>query len=301
MNSPTATKSKVITAKMFAAVLAMLTALMLTVVLSGCSSTSEGEQEAANGNQTQNSQSSQPQIAYEDIAWTVDTTIIDGERQVGMTYTNNSDYKIIDLQMQFAAKPDLTPEQLTAFDSLDQMESPSDTFLENGLDCDISVTVEAGATSPSRQLSLSIWYIDSMEQYELSEPDIMSITFVDKDNKVYLEHIDCKNGSITTEPDIIDGNQWPEGQLSDRLPKPEGMIILQTSSSDAVCGFTAKDVTTEEANAYIEACKSAGYTSDSMSSESNYRATTDDGKYELSMLYTASNSELSVSVFTSNK
>ena len=62
--------------------------------------------------------SAQDAIKIEDIDWSVDSGFDNGERTVKFTYTNNSKYKIIDLDLKFAQKSTTTKKDMKVFNYL---------------------------------------------------------------------------------------------------------------------------------------------------------------------------------------
>ena len=92
----------------------LATLLSLTMVLgfTGCTGENNG------GTVFDTAFSAKDAIKIEDIDWNVTESVMDGERFVSFNYTNNSKFTILDIEMEFVQKSNVTKEQLSVFDEL---------------------------------------------------------------------------------------------------------------------------------------------------------------------------------------
>lgn len=267
-------------ARAAAAALALLAAALC---LGGGTPPDGGPEPEANPSESREAEKAR--IDYEDVEWSVGDTVIEGERRIGMSYSNRSPYKILSLRLEFSAMDGLTDEQLEAFASMKYPENAAEKFLDDGLYCDIGRPVEAGADSSPEELLEAGYYITDIAQYELAEPDLMTIRFVTEEGKMFEETIDCRNGSVSMSSTVVDTSQWADSEMASLVPRPENAYITRLADYIGQFSFDARDVTAEEFAAYVEACKAAGFTTDPVSTDQTYYADSSDGAYDLSLFY----------------
>ena len=89
--------------KIMAFTLALMLAVTMGITLTGCGGSS-GLGEEASGEGEAKAQASAPSIDLSQIDWTVEPGIVDGYRTVTFGYTNNTDYEIVDFDLEFRVK-----------------------------------------------------------------------------------------------------------------------------------------------------------------------------------------------------
>ena len=67
------------------------------------------------GSNETNSGATKGKINIEDIAWNIDEGIVDGDRYVLLSYTNNTEYTITDFKITFKEKAGITEEEKSDF------------------------------------------------------------------------------------------------------------------------------------------------------------------------------------------
>ena len=88
------------------------------VALAGCGAGSgSGSESGEEANQAA-SDSAAPAFDLSQIDWTVESGIIDGYRVVVFGYTNNTDYEVVDFDLRFKVKDDVTDDQLEQYSEL---------------------------------------------------------------------------------------------------------------------------------------------------------------------------------------
>ena len=82
----------------------------MVVCFTGC-----GSSEKTDKPDKSNSNTIKEKINIEDIAWNVDEGIVDGERYVLLTYTNNTQYTLTNFEITFKEKAGVAEEEKTKF------------------------------------------------------------------------------------------------------------------------------------------------------------------------------------------
>ena len=255
-----------------------LTALLsLTMVLgfTGCTG------ENSDGMIFDNAFSAKDAIKIEDIDWNVTESVMDGERFVSFNYTNNSKYTILDVEMEFVQKSDVTKEQLSVFDELKEEREWTDEEVSN-----INILgynrkcAEPGETVSDSPLCINGTYtlVENIWQYEIMEPDMATIAFIGKDGKGYAVYYDFKTQTYgETSQGGQDLQQWSDSEISKLLPKAEAPAIKVSSDDEDRFYFYAYGVSRETFEKYVEAVKANGFTEVGFENSTSYRATNTDG------------------------
>lgn len=283
---------------------------MLTGILiggAGCGSTGNGiinesNTQVQNTNEPtiqENSFSAKDAIKIEDIDWTVSDSILDGERFVGFSYTNNSKYTILDIEMEFVQKENTTAEQLAVFDTLKTDREWTDEEVQEiyilGYNRKCVDPVETAAESPC-VINGTYTLVENMEQYELMEPEMVSIAFIGDDGKGYALYYDYKTqayGESSAGPKDL--HEWSTSDISSLLPKADYRAVEVTSDEKDSFRFRAYGVSQEEYEEYVEEVKNKGFAEVGFDSDTTYRATNEDG-FEASISYNAMDEEMSGNV-----
>lgn len=229
-------------------------------------------------------------IKIEDIDWYVTESVMDGERFVSFNYTNNSKYTILDVEMEFVQKSTVTKEQLSVFDELKDEREWTDEEIS-----DIYVLgynrkcAEPGETVSDSPLCINGTYtlVETIEQYEIMEPDMATIAFIGKDGKGYAVYYDFKTQTYgESSQGGQDLQQWSDSEISKLLPKTEAPAIKVSSDDEDRFYFYAYGVSRETFEKYVEAVKASGFTEVGFENSTSYRATNADG-IEAHITYTA--------------
>ncbi len=81
--------------------------ISLTLCFAGCSNSASAG--------ISNSSAEKEKINIEDISWSVDEGIVDGDRYVLLNYANNTEYTITDFEITFKEKGDISDEEKANF------------------------------------------------------------------------------------------------------------------------------------------------------------------------------------------
>lgn len=264
-------------------------AVALSVALVGCG-TGGGGTAAQPGTgapaQTENAEPADDAIKVEQVSYEVKDGVENGHRRVLFSYTNNSDYTIVNVELLLAMPDDVEDEQLeNAFaDLIEQEYYTVDDLHDIKMGCDSSFAVEPGQTSGDRAATFGIIYATSAEQYELMEPDMLTIQFL-HDGKIYEEYYDYRTDSYTLSSDVIDADQWGDSELSEAIPRPEDALVAQVDDDEDRFSFEVICMTEEEFESYVEACEEAGYTVDVAQTDTTYYADNEDGTHHVDLMY----------------
>ena len=274
-------------------VISLCLAALVLFALAGCGG--DGNDASSQGTSQSDSKAgfrtpSKDAVKIEDIPWSVEGVIEDGHRRVAMQYTNNTDYVIAAIRMDFKVKPDASDERLeAAFESMRNetwCPDPVGKVKEIGMWCECSISVEPGEDSVQTALEVGSIYVSDIAQYDLMIPDMMQILYL-SEGKLYVESYDFIAGSYSLSKDVTDVNQWSDSEMSTLVPRFESGYIVDVRDSTDQFAFDAIDVTQEEFEAYVEECKQAGFATDPTFTGSVYYAEDSEGMYDFSLFYYA--------------
>lgn len=228
------------------------------------------------------------EVKAEEIVWKVDNAVIDGNRRVAIQYENKSAYTIASLRIDFVVKEDLSEEELQAAFSGMQSEintDPAGNAKKNGMWGEVTVPVLPGESSAPGPLEVGAIYINDMAQFEAVEPDLMKIAFLTDDGKMYEETYDFKNDSYSLNSKVVDTTEWGSEEPATMSPKADGMIVVDVEDTAERFFFEAIDVDQEEFDAYVDACKEAGFTVDPAETDQTYYADHVGGGFHVDCFY----------------
>ncbi len=233
-------------------------------------------------------------IKIEDINWSVEKGVIDGNRGIVFNYTNNSKYTIAHLEIKFVQKESTTAEQLAVFDKFKKDNKLSDDYIasmyitgSSGLFADQGEKV---ADSPCTFNGTVTELVENIEQYKLMEPDMATIDYIGNDGKLYEQYYDFKTQKYG---DSAQGgknmHEWSNSRICSRLPKADfRRVQIGYDNEDYSFFFFAWGVSREEFKAYGEACKEKGFAKEVSSGDYWFRASNEDGYY-VDMSYVSKN------------
>lgn len=259
---------------------ATVTALMLLLIFTGCS-------QSANSPSIPNeTKPKKIPIKIEDISWSVQEEIVDDERAVVFSYSNNTKYTIGGIEIDFTLKDDVTDEDLKVFDHYKEEYDVEDEDIK-----DIYITGFSHKFAAPKQtvsgtpcvIDNTYFQVESIKQYEIMQPDKATIVYLDKE-KAYTIYYDFKSGNYSwANEDGIEIDQWSDGDLASLISKPNAQVISCTEDSTTF-NFTSYGVSKEQFEKYVQACKEKGFILDVSNWETYYNAK-NENDYELSIDY----------------
>lgn len=239
-------------------------------------------------------------IKIEDIDWNTTESILDGERIVSFNYTNKSKYTILDVEMEFTQKPDVTKEQMSAFDDYIEWRELSDEEIKEiyilGYNRKVAEPNETVSDSPCC-IDGTFTYAESAAQLEIMEPDMVTIAFEGKDKKGYTIYYDFKSKTYSeATQNGIDLHQWSDSEFAKQLPKMEAAAVTVNRDDETGFYFKAFGVSKNDYTDYVEAVKQSGFDNIIHERDTQFDATGSNGN-EVTCTYTPIDEELSVRLY----
>lgn len=239
-------------------VLTLSCTLVIIAAFTGCGSGASPESSGGTANVVK------PSVDLSQIDWAVESGIIDGERTVVFGYTNNTDYEIVDFDLEFKVKDNVTNEQLEAYSELKEKAEDMDHDIgEITVSAITHKCVASGESVDGLACNLdgTIEYYCDFNSFEMFEPDMLT-TVVASDGKLYMAYYDFVSSKTTMGDDVEDAYTWSDSELAKAVPKPDVRYLAVTYDEDDYLSAEAFDVSEDAYKAYIEACKDKGFDQD---------------------------------------
>jgi len=230
-------------------------------------------------------------LKIEDIDWSDDEGIVDGERFVMLSYTNNSKFTISNFEITFSEKSDITEEQKTKYfedvkkiAEVDENDPDDASDFEELKSREISMSVESEQVCRSGE-SISnekchyysgYYYLRNIEHFNLVEADIAVIKYID-DNKIYTVNYDFKSKKYTKDNKTEVAYYWTEKEIGNNIPKPKADIVSCGVDYDDRFSFDIHGWALDDFNAYVKECQEKGFTVDKREHEGFYSADSETG------------------------
>lgn len=261
----------------------------LGIALTACSGTSMSSQ---SGNEIQGVQSqdasaepAEDAIKIEQVPYDVSPGVDGGTRRAMFSYENNSDYAIVGIELELLPREDAESEQISsAFDYLIEEGMTEEEVRDGLMTCRSTHIVSPGEVSQETTLNFSGYYVNNVEQYELMEPDLMTIRYL-HDGLIYEEYYDFKSGTYDLSSDVTETDLWGEGEICASVPRPEDELVVDVDESETRFSFDTEGSTPDGFSAYVEACKDAGFTENVADTDITYYADNAEGTHHLELLY----------------
>ena len=202
-----------------------------------------------------------PKIDIDDINWEIKEGVVNGNRWPTFNYTNNTDYDIISLKLDFVVRDDVSESDLNANSKIvDKSNKQNHTVSEFTINVIDDEYTEKGGSSENISISLdgTIEALTDMNVAELMQADMMTIAFLAGD-EVYVAYYDYKNEEMTYEKDSTKAVTWSEKDLAKTISKPDAPVIVVTADSDNRFSARACNYTKDEFEKYVNDCKEKGY------------------------------------------
>ena len=276
--------------KILTLMLAFVLALVMGIAMTGCGSGSGSDSGSDGGSPAP---AGKPSVDLSQIEWNVESGIVDGVRAVVFGYTNNTDYEIVDFDLEFKVKDDVTNEQLEASSEL--KEKASDMDHDIGEMTFSAITHKCVAPGESVEncvcnLDGTIQYYTDFDSYELFEPDMMTAVLA-SDGKVYAAYYDFASGKTTIGDESEDAYTWPDSAIAKALPKPDVRYLMVSMEDEDYLSLEAYGVSKDTFEAYVAACKENGFDQDVDEYDGNYTAKNADG-IEVDVSYISSDDQM---------
>lgn len=276
----------------------------LGLALAGCGGEAAPAGDAEEAPVEKAAESSEDAIQIDEIEWSVGEKAINGTRYITFSYTNNSDYQLLGVDMEFTQREDVTDEQRAAFDELYEENDMWEDF-NGGRD---EVYISASNTKlieMGESVDVICFFnhtgmrVNTMEQYELMEPSLMSIAYV-VDGKINIEYYDFLNDDYSLDSQSgAAADSWEDDGITKGVPKPESQVITETYRSEDSYSANVFGYTRDDFDAYVGACVKAGFTEEPDEGTSSYSACDPEGR-ELDLFYDSDDEIMRFSIEYSN-
>ena len=272
-------------------VLTLSCTLVIIAAFTGCGSGASPESSGGTANVVK------PSVDLSQIDWTVESGIIDGERTVVFGYTNNTDYEIVDFDLEFKVKDNVTNEQLEAYSELKEKAEDMDHDI-GGITVS-AITHKCVAPGESIDglacnLDGTIEYYCDFDSFEMFEPDMLTAVIASED-KLYMAYYDFASSKTTMGDDVEDAYTWSDSELAKTVPKPDVRYLTTTYDEDDYLSAEAFDVSEEKYEAYVEACKEMGFNKNVDEYDDMFSAENTDG-ISVDLGYVSSDDQLYITV-----
>lgn len=281
---------KMCTNKSIAAAVSMA-ALAGVLSLSGCGNVAAtGSADPVQATQIKNSKAGKSDsIKADDIELTVEEGFWYDERRPVFTFTNNSDFDIITVDVDFSQKADVTDEQRAQVfaEFMGDEFYQDDDFTTYVLSSYKEQLVPAGETSLEAEVTINNTgrSLKDINYFDWFEPSIMKVAYLGGDGKAYLEYIDFKTGKTKdASKGGKDAMMWSDSDLAKRMPKIDAPVCLVTTDDEDGFWFETLGMTIDDFGAYAEKLKEKGYDQIDYEDDDEFRAHDKDG-YEATVSF----------------
>ncbi len=280
-----------------------MSVMMAAMLITGCSGSSDGKKVSV-GNQ----ELKENDLSIDAFEWGTREKVIEGTKCYSAKLTNNSDYDLLGVEIDYKLKDDVSEKDLKRFDGF--MEEHKDYFTDDDETVD-HVTligkrqklVKAGDSIDNIVFAIGMnttyWYdVPDKNQYEIMEPNMLQLAIVGKDNNIYIAYYDFVNEEWSLDERTGKVNDWFENDLTAITPKPECeyFVVESDKETDYMLSFTAYGMDKEAFDTYNDSVREAGYTKDSSELSGYYSAKDKDGN-SISTDYDEMNKTMEVTVY----
>lgn len=238
-------------------------------VLTACSNTSntisnDTSSTDASASSTKESIST---IDLSNVNWNVENRIVNGERRPAFDVTNNTNYLLTYVDVEFKRKDDVSDEEWR--DALSWAKSEYIGYTDEELD--ESKTIHGyiydcinPSETASDMLAFGVVYVQDGKVYDYVEPDLMTVEYVnDEDGNIHTAYYDYKNNSSNEDSDTEKAFVWPTSALVKDLPIPDSKYVETKVDSADLVAVDVNNYTYDKYLEYVSAVKNIGYINNS--------------------------------------
>ena len=238
-------------------------------------------------------------FSMSDIEWDIEENIVNGTRKYAISYTNNTKYDMLGLDITYSRKSGVTDEQMlnvfsdvqSEYDYEDseienlQLNACNYAFIVSGEKADKEASYVAGDVHGKDFKEIT------EEQFNLFEPDTAEIHYISGD-KIYTVYYDFKNDEMNCDSaDVIDKFSWSDSNLANAAPKPEYDIVVVLGDGNNIFSYDICNIAKDDFDDYREQCIQKGFVKDSINDEEHYEAENSDG-IMLGIIYEATSNRM---------
>ncbi len=231
---------------------------VLALMLTACGG--DGSDSSDNGGRT--GFGGNPEIDFADIDYSVGLTTVDSYDYAGVQFTNNSEYDIVYMNMDFEFDSDIPgylKQDLTDVHGVDSedLEDPDDISISSWA----AQYITSGEDSVKSRISVEgfWWEADEDETFDI-HPKYLEVYYV-SDGTVYKASYSYISEEAEYDEETWVMNKWPDVELAERIPAPENdyWVYLTDEGSFAAFIYDADKSTFED---LVKASKDAGFKED---------------------------------------
>lgn len=192
--------------------------------------------------------------------------------------------------MEFTQREDVTAEQLSVFDYLKEHSWDDEEIADMYILGYNRRCADPGETVSDSHCTLNGTYtpVGSMAEYELMEPDNVSISFIADDGFAYIMYYNFKTQTYgESSRGALDINQWSDSELCSLIPEPDFVATVVSTDEEDCFKFRSYGVTVGDYLSYVDLLKEAGFTNIERESSSSFVASNGDNVV-IDFRYTAS-------------
>ena len=215
-------------------------------------------------------------LSIDDYSWEVNPKVDKySNRGYALSFTNNSKYDVIGVEIDYKTKDDVTDDELKIFDEfrnshegyIDEDDSSRDISLISKKD----TLVKKGENIDNSFLFLGHkkTYWDNFdgyptkEQFELMEPSTLELGIIGEDLRLYIAYYDFVNQKWSIYDDSKKLNTWPSNEMSKKIKEPDcDYYILKSDTDDEDVDLICYGVSEEKDKEYIKTMQDSGFTVD---------------------------------------
>lgn len=227
-------------------------------------------------------------LSIDDLNWETKPGVYNGKECYEFTLTNNSQYDVIGVEIDYKTKGSSSETDLKLFDDfmkehdgyIKETDSAKDVTLIGSLNKLIKKGEKADGVRPTIGFKTWSWYsYPTKEQFELMEPSQLQIGIVGNNKKLYIAYYDFTNKSWSLDDSVVDLNTWPENELSKKLKQPDcEYFVLRSGKADTSINLVVYGVDAEFFKEYVKSVQDNGFTVNAPEKfETYYTAKDEDG------------------------
>ena len=206
----------------------------------------------------------------EEIDWSFRNTVRYEKPVAAFDYTNNSDYTIVELDIEFRIKENVTAEELNVIEITGEQVSDEEIvtlkpFVYDRIVCDPEETAENASCYITYNVEPT-----STEQSDLMELHTATIYYIGKDSKKHMVKYSAENDGYAMAETTEELYIWEECEFSQMIPKPDTRIASGEMYDENTFWGKAYDISQEYFLEYINACEQMGFIDDYPNDDSTY-------------------------------
>lgn len=216
-----------------------------------------------------------------------------GEQSLMLSYTNNTNHPIANIQFMFDVKEDLSAEEQELLSQLQEKFEVSDTqmewaYFQSNTEC----YTDIGDTSKPSAFTFFLNCITDENYCSLADYGKANIVYLDGE-KYYQSTYDFYSQTFTPASPYKNAFEWLTSETGLTIPQPEGLPTL-VSTDDENSGFVnVYNVSLDDFDTYVNTCKEAGFSKVDFDGGDNIAIVNDAGT-KLRIYYSSSTNKMVV-------